>query len=75
MARLAIDSHNRKTEEIYRVEHEFSEATSYLKSTLDQVLTNESRVVRAEVELELRNTRYVELVALREAEKRKMAEL
>lgn len=51
LARLVADSHNHKLEDITRLDHELSEATSSLKSALDQVSDNESRAVQAEVEL------------------------
>ena len=75
MVRLAADSCNRKIEELSWFEHELSEATSSLKSALDQVLANDSRAVWPEAELELNNTRYTELMALQEVEKKRMAEL
>ena len=45
LARLATDSRNRKFEAISQVEHELSEATFSLELALNQVSTNESRVV------------------------------
>jgi len=59
LARLAAYSRNRKFEEISRLEHELSEASSSLKSTLNQVSANELRVVQDKAELELSKARYV----------------
>ncbi|KAK7353781.1 hypothetical protein VNO80_19233 [Phaseolus coccineus] len=65
---MALSDHQcrgREVEEISRLEHELSKATTSLKSSLEAVSAYESRVIRAEAELKLKNARCTEAMARR----------
>ena len=54
---MAVDTRNRKVEEISRLEHELDKASISLKSSLEAMSSFESRMAKVEANLELRNMR------------------
>jgi len=71
---LVADTRNRKVEEISQLEHELSEATTSMKSSLEVALAYKLRVAQAKVELKLSNIR-CRVVVWEEKEKKRVAEL